>query len=93
VVKKYKSFKGRSPIVGIKADYLAERSIPDNIKLEGEQNTSIVIISYTLMLLYVGCAIGHLPSKVHSKFALGLGGIFVVMFSLLTSFGISFYLN
>ena len=45
------------------------------------------------MLLYVGCAIGHLPSKVHSKFALGFGGIIVVAFSLLTSFGISFYLN
>ena len=36
VVKKYENFKGRSPIKGLKADYLAERSIPDNIKLEGE---------------------------------------------------------
>jgi len=45
------------------------------------------------MFLYVGCAIGHIPSKVHSKFALGFSGIFVVIISLVSAIGITFYLN
>lgn len=45
------------------------------------------------MFFYVGCAIGHLPSTVHSKFALGFSGIFVVLSALGSSFGILSYLN
>jgi len=45
------------------------------------------------MLIYVGCAIGHLPSTVHSKFSLGAAGIFVVGAALLSAMGITFYLN
>jgi Niemann-Pick C1 protein len=45
------------------------------------------------MFLYVGCAIGHIPSPIHSKFALGFSGIFVVISSLISAIGINFYLN
>mmetsp|Transcript_42759 Transcript_42759/g.65715 ORF Transcript_42759/g.65715 Transcript_42759/m.65715 type:complete len:226 (+) Transcript_42759:1006-1683(+) len=44
-----------------------------------------------LMFLYVGCAIGYLPSKVHSKFALGFAGIFVVISALISAIGLTFY--
>ena len=91
VLDKYKA--AGTPLKGLKADFLAERSIPDNIALESSQNTLVAILSYILMFVYVGCAIGHLPSKIHSKFSLGAAGIFVVMASLLSSFGICFYLN
>jgi len=77
----------------IKADYLAERSIPDNISEETSENTFVIAISYVLMFLYVGLAIGHLPSKVHSKFTLGFAGILVVITSLLSAMGIIFYMN
>ena len=77
----------------MKADYLAERSIEDNIVLEGEQNASIVIISYLLMLTYVSIAIGFFPSMTHMSFGLGLTGIIVVIASLLTSIGVTFYFN
>jgi len=77
----------------LKADYLAERSIPDNISEESSENAFVIVISYILMFFYVGCAIGHLPSKVHSKFTLGFAGIFVVIASLLSAIGITFYLN
>ena len=77
----------------IKADYLAERSIPDNIQQETDENTLVAVISYVLMFVYVGCALGHLPSLVHSKFALGLAGIFVIVASLVSSIGIIFYFN
>jgi len=43
------------------------------------------------MFLYVGCAIGHLPSLVYSKFSLGFAGIFVVISALVSAIGITFY--
>ena len=80
-------------LITLKADYLAERSIPDNISQESSENTFVVLLSYFLMFLYVGCALGHLPSLIHSKFALGLTGIFVVVAAFLSAVGITFYMN
>ena len=76
-----------------KADFLAERSIPDNIELEASQNASIIVVSYILMFLYVSISIGFFPSVVHNRFLLGLAGIFVVIFSLVTAMGITFYMK
>lgn len=45
-------------MIPIKADYLAERSIPDNIGEETDENTLVAVISYALMFIYVGCALG-----------------------------------
>ena len=80
-------------MIQVKADYLAERSIEDNILLESKQNSFIVIFSYTLMFLYVSIAIGFFPSKIYSKFALGAIGIGVVIGSLLMAMGLTFYAN
>ena len=79
--------------INVKADYLAERSIEDNIKLESSQNSAIVLISYTLMFLYVSIAIGFFPSFVHMKFGLGAVGILVVIGALTSSIGLTFYWN
>lgn len=80
-------------LMPLKADYMAERSIPDNITEESSENAFVIVISYLLMFMYVGCALGHLPSKVHSKFSLGFAGIFVVISALLSAIGITFYMN
>lgn len=80
-------------LMNLKADYMAERSIPDNIAEESSENAFVIVISYILMFLYVGCAIGYVPSKVHSKFSLGFAGIFVVIAALLSAIGITFYFN
>lgn len=77
----------------VKADYLAERSIEDNILLESKQNSFIVVFSYALMFVYVSISIGFFPSKIYSKFALGAVGIGVVIGSLLMSMGLTFYFN
>ena len=45
------------------------------------------------MFIYVGCAIGHIPSTVHSKFSLGFAGILVVIAALISAIGITFYFN
>lgn len=72
---------------------MAERSVEDNIILESQQNASIVIISYLLMFFYVSMAIGFFPNPVHTKFALGTAGILVVLGSLMTGIGLTFYFN
>lgn len=77
----------------MKADYLAERSIEDNIKLESSQNSLIVVISYCLMFVYVSIAIGFFPNMIHCKFGLGAVGIFVVIASLGAGIGLTFYWN
>ena len=81
------------PVITLKADYLAERSIEDNIVLETEQNSAIVVISYVLMFFYVSLAIGFFPNVVHTKFGLGTVGILVVLGSLGAAIGLTFYGN
>jgi Niemann-Pick C1 protein len=94
LIDKINDVKSRYPdLITLKADYLAERSIPDNISEESSENAFVIIVSYLLMFFYVGCAIGHLPSVVHSKFALGFAGIFVVIASLISAIGITFYMD
>lgn len=61
--------------------------------LESSQNAGIVVISYILMLLYVSMAIGFFPNPIHTKFGLGIAGILVVIGSLLTGIGLTFYWN
>ena len=80
-----------SNLIQVKADYLAERSIEDNISEEVGENSLVALASYLLMFFYVSCALGYLPSRVHSKFSLGFAGIFVVVSSLSAAFGILFY--
>jgi predicted RND superfamily exporter protein len=45
------------------------------------------------MLLYVSIAIGFFPNPIHTKFGLGIAGILVVIGSLLTGIGLTFYWN
>ena len=93
VINQWKAAHPLSPIIPLKADYLAERSIEDNIKLESSQNSLIVVISYVLMFIYVSVAIGFFPNIVHTKFGLGAIGILVVIGALVSGIGLTFYLN
>ncbi len=60
---------------------------------ETSQNLLIVLASYLLMFLYVGTNIGQFPHRVFSGFALGLGGILIVLSSFLCSVGLLAYLD
>ena len=88
-----KVLKDNPGMIAVKGDYMAERSIEDNIVLETQQNSSVAVISYILMFIYVSVAIGFFPSAMHMKFGVGLAGILVVIGALLTSIGITFYFN
>lgn len=80
-------------MIPLKLDYMAERSIPDNIVEETSENTFVIVFSYILMFFYVGCALGHIPSPIYSKFSLGFAGIIVVISALVSAIGITFYFN
>ena len=80
-------------MIPVEIDYLAERSIPDQLGEITSQNQFVIILSYILMFAYVGIAIGFFPSFVHNRFLLGLSGIFVVIASLIIAIGITLYFD
>jgi Niemann-Pick C1 protein len=80
-------------MIKLKIDYLSERSIPDQINDISEQNSFVAILSYLIMFMYVGLALGYFPSWVHNRFLLGLSGIAVVISSLIISIGMTLYFD
>ena len=80
-------------MVPLKADYLAERSIPDDLTKQGSSNAFVIIISYVMMFIYVSVSIGFFPSAVYNRFILGFSGIFVVISSLAISIGITLFFD
>jgi Niemann-Pick C1 protein len=79
--------------MGVSIEYLSERSIPDELTNETNENFWIVIISYSAMFVYIGVAIGQFPSKVASGFTLSIVGILIVLASVVSSMGIISYLD
>jgi Niemann-Pick C1 protein len=82
-----------SEMLKLKIDYLAERSIPDQLGEIGDQNKNVIFLSYILMFVYVGLALGYFPSFVHNRFILGFGGIMVVLMSIVIAIGITLFMN
>ncbi len=75
--------------------FSAERSIRDEIDRETYTDMSTVALSYIVMLLYIACALGTLPHRpswrdvlVHSRAALGLGGVLIVGASVVGALGL-----
>jgi Niemann-Pick C1 protein len=70
--------------------FSAQRSVEDELARESAADIPTVIISYSAMFLYVAISLGSLkrPLWVHSKVLLALGGIMVVIFSILISVGL-----
>jgi Niemann-Pick C1 protein len=63
------------------------------VSQETTENAYIIVISYIMMFIYVSVSIGFFPSAVYNRFILGFAGITVVMFSLISAIGISFYMG
>uniref|UniRef100_H3BC01 NPC intracellular cholesterol transporter 1 n=1 Tax=Latimeria chalumnae TaxID=7897 RepID=H3BC01_LATCH len=75
--------------------FSSERSIEDEINRESSGDISTIIISYTVMFLYISIALGHIKScqscLVDSKISLGIAGILIVLCSVACSLGIFSY--
>jgi len=90
IQKLYPEHKDYKPM---RVDYLAMRSIPDDLTEETNRNEAVIGLSYVMMFMYVSVAIGFFPSKVHSRFLLGISGIFVVIGALVIAIGINCYMG
>lgn len=75
---------------GFDVAYSAQRSVEDELARESNADIPTVIISYSAMFVYVAISLGTLkrPLWVHSKILLALGGILVVIFSILIATGL-----
>jgi len=74
-------------------DYISERSIPDDLAEQNNQNIIIVLLSYIFMFVYISVSMGKFPSLILSRFLVALGGILVVIFSFLSSLAIVSFLH
>jgi Niemann-Pick C1 protein len=77
----------------LEMSYLTERSITDELQSETAANAWIVIVSYFLMFIYVGFALGKFPHKYETTFALGLAGIILVITSVGCGYACVSYFN
>ena len=59
----------------LKATFMSERSIPDELNEEISGNAIIVIISYLLMFLYISAGIGSI--------LVGISGILIIISSII----------
>lgn len=73
----------------MKLTYMAQRSIADSLIVQTSQNAFIVILSYLIMFLYVSMSLGKWSDPLHSRYGLGITGIFIVLLSLGIAMGIS----
>eukprot|EP01100_Stratorugosa_tubuloviscum_P013850 TRINITY_DN711_c2_g4_i1.p1 TRINITY_DN711_c2_g4~~TRINITY_DN711_c2_g4_i1.p1 ORF type:complete len:1200 (+),score=521.97 TRINITY_DN711_c2_g4_i1:261-3860(+) len=78
---------------GLNMSYSAQRSVEDELSRETAADISTVTISYLVMFIYVSFALGtYNPFSIKtffikSKFMLGLGGVFIVIMSILAAAG------
>lgn len=89
----FKSKAGNFTIQNLKVDFLAERSIPDELDLQNQQNIGIVVISYLLMFLYISVFMGEISLFKFSRVLVALGGILVVILSFLGSVALVSFLK
>ncbi|XP_030058354.1 NPC1-like intracellular cholesterol transporter 1 [Microcaecilia unicolor] len=77
--------------------FMSERSLEDEINRTSLEDIPIFTISYFVIFLYIALALGEYSSckrvLVDSKITLGLGGILVVLGSVLSSMGFYSYLG
>ncbi|MCP3684931.1 MAG: hypothetical protein GY861_19900 [bacterium] len=72
----------------LKIDYMAERSIPDDLGEQNVQNILVVLLSYVLMFVYIAVSMGNFPSLILSRFLVAFGGIMVVVLSFASALAI-----
>lgn len=89
----YKSKSGNFTIQNLKVDFIAERSITDELDLQNKQNIGIVVISYLLMFLYISVFMGEISLFKFSRVLVALGGILVVVLSFLGSVALVSFLG
>lgn len=72
--------------------FTSERSIEDELDRESQSDVLTILISYVIMFAYIAISLGQMKScgrlLIDSKVTLGLGGVFIVLASVVSSVGI-----
>lgn len=84
---------GTFSLKDLRVDYMAERSIPDELDFENKQNIEVVVISYLLMFLYISVFMGEFSLFKFTRILVALGGILVVILSFLGSIALVSFLG
>ena len=79
----------------LRITFFTESGVEVELARESASDLITVAISYIVMLLYVSFALGHFSSirrfVIDTKFALGVAGVLICIFSVLVSVGIFRY--
>lgn len=72
--------------------FTSERSIEDELLRESQSDVSTILVSYLIMFAYIAISLGHVEHfnriLIDSKITLGLGGVVIVLASVVASIGI-----
>uniref|UniRef100_A0A1B0DFE1 Uncharacterized protein n=1 Tax=Phlebotomus papatasi TaxID=29031 RepID=A0A1B0DFE1_PHLPP len=72
--------------------FTSERSIQDELKRESQSDVSTILVSYIIMFAYIAISLGHVEEfsriLIDSKITLGLGGVIIVLASVVSSVGL-----
>lgn len=70
----------------------SERSIEDELDRESQSDVATILISYLIMFAYIAVSLGQMNScsrlLIDSKVTLGLGGVLIVLASVISSVGL-----
>lgn len=72
--------------------FTSERSIEDELDRESQSDVVTILVSYVIMFAYIAVSLGHVNScsrlLIDSKITLGLGGVLIVLASVISSVGL-----
>lgn len=77
--------------------FTSERSIQDELYRESQSDVSTILVSYVIMFVYIAISLGHVEVfsriLIDSKVTLGLGGVVIVLASVVSSVGLFGYIG
>uniref|UniRef100_A0A182W717 SSD domain-containing protein n=1 Tax=Anopheles minimus TaxID=112268 RepID=A0A182W717_9DIPT len=77
--------------------FTSERSIEDELARESQSDVSTILVSYIIMFAYIAISLGHVNqlkrALIDSKVTLGMGGVAIVLASVVASVGIFGYIG
>lgn len=79
--------------LNLKITYMLEISINEELEQESKQNAFIVLVSYSIMFVYISLSLGNICSLVGSNVTLSLSGIFFILASVFMSYCVCGYLE
>ncbi|KAH8287955.1 hypothetical protein KR018_009760 [Drosophila ironensis] len=77
--------------------FTSERSIEDELNRESQSDVLTILVSYLIMFMYIAISLGHVKEFkrvfIDSKITLGIGGVIIVLASVVSSVGLFGYIG